>query len=158
MKTLKFLAGLSFLLLVSCVNVRSQSFYLPDNGYHSLTVRNADHPKGLTLVTVDDYLLFALDRDKDNITISLLPADSLKNAPQTLPIVVMKAEEADFSYVDPERQREMYYIKENKFNILLIKDGKISQNIRIEVAPPAAGQKRQINVSSRQKTIATLEW
>ncbi len=167
MKNLKFwLSGMTFLLAactMSAQNFQYVKVVIPEYGYTSITVSTPTQPKGLIVDTMDDYLMFCLDKDNDIITVSRLYSDdgSITNA---VPVAVMKRSDKEFSYTKEPENGAGYYISGANFNALIGKDYKAPsifdavRNIKIIVHPPEGNKGRKIEISSVDKTFITYWW
>ena len=161
MKTKKILGLISLMLLLS-ISASAQLEYwvldAPQFGYHTEFIRVNSNSRGLTLSNFNDYLFFSVDKDNNLLTISLLKTDSVTKVQKSDPIVIMHFDDTNFSYVDPSRDRNLYYIQDNVFNAMVFKDGQIERNVRITVAPEVTAKGRRIVVSSLKQTVSTIWW
>ena len=161
MKSRKILGLISLMLLLS-ISASAQLEYwvldAPQFDYHTEFIRVNSNSRGLTLSNFNDYLFFSVDKDNNLLTISLLKTDSVTKVQKSDPIVIMHFDDAKFSYVDPSRDRNLYYIQDNVFSAMVLKDGQIERNVRITVAPEVTAKGRRIVVSSLKQTVSTIWW
>ena len=161
MKT-KRLMGLVSLMLMLSVSASAQleywSVYVPQFEYRTEFIRVKPDSRGLTLSNLSNYLFFSVDHDKGLLTISLLKTDSTTTVQKNDPIATMRWEDSTFTYVDPSRERNLYYIKDDLFNAMVLRGADIVRQVMIYVDKPSTDKFRKINVVSRDSLISRITW